>query len=340
MSKEYTGYLKGVAILLMVFLHLFTNKETDVNLGFLLSINDTPLIFYLTRMCNPVPFFLILSGYGLYTIYNKQGGVKPCKRVSYLYFHLWVIYLLLLPLACYIKPASYPGSFSTFMYNATSWRCSYIGEQWFFLPYILLMVCSKWVFRLCDRLKGYITIGAGLIVYGATIYCLKKYGESGLSFNMLFYNTFLTFYMLFPFLLGYCAKKYQWIEKINGIVTKRFSKRWIMPAFLLLILCISRCFISHATIDPFYAIAFVVLFAIIPVTRGLGVVLSYLGKHSMNIWLIHTWFSNRLFHDFLYDTVHYPIIMYVGIILVSLAISHIVELIYKPIGKYVNKMSS
>lgn len=76
MSKEYTGYLKGVAILLMVFLHLFTNKETDVNLGFLLSINDTPLIYYLTRMCNPVPFFLILSGYGLYTIYNKQGGGK------------------------------------------------------------------------------------------------------------------------------------------------------------------------------------------------------------------------------------------------------------------------
>lgn len=215
MSKEYTGYLKGVAILLMVFLHLFANKETDVNLGFLLSINDTPLIFYLTRMCNPVPFFLILSGYGLYTIYNKQGGVKPCKRVSYLYFHLWIIYLLLLPLACYIKPASYPGSFSTLLYNATSWRCSYIGEQWFFLPYILLMVCSKWVFRLCDRLKGYITIGAGLIVYGATIYCLKKYGESGLSFNMLFYNIFLTFYMLFPFLLGYCAKKYQWIEKVK-----------------------------------------------------------------------------------------------------------------------------
>ena len=74
MSKEYTDYLKGVAILLMVFLHLFTNKESDVNLGFLLSINDTPLIFYLTRICNPVPFFLILSGYGLYTIYNKQGG--------------------------------------------------------------------------------------------------------------------------------------------------------------------------------------------------------------------------------------------------------------------------
>ena len=49
MSKEYTAYLKGVAILLMVFLHLFTDKEIDENLGFLLSVGDTPLIFYLTR---------------------------------------------------------------------------------------------------------------------------------------------------------------------------------------------------------------------------------------------------------------------------------------------------
>lgn len=265
-------------------------------------------------------------------------GVKPCKRAAYLYLHLWIIYLLLLPLACYIKPESYPGSFTTFVYNATSWKCSYIGEQWFFLPYILLMVCSKWIFRLCDRLKGYITIGGGLIIYGATIYCLKKYGESELSFNMLFYNVFLTFNMLLPFLLGYLAKKYQWIEKAKEIVSKRFNNKSIIPVVLLLSLCTIRCFISHATVDPFYAIAFVVLFATIPVAKVPGVVLSYLGRHSMNIWLIHTWFSNRLFHVFLYDTVHYPVVMYVGLITVSLAISHIVELLYKPIGKYVNKI--
>lgn len=339
MSKEYTGYLKGVAILLMVFLHLFTNKEADINLGFLLSFNDTPLIYYLTRLCNPVPFFLILSGYGLYAVYSKMGGVKPRRRISNLYIHLWLIYLLLLPLACYIRPEFYPGSIMTFVYNATSWRCSYIGEQWFFLPYILLMVCSKWIFQLCENLKGYITISVGLIIYGATIYCLKKFGESALSFNMLFYNIFLSFYMLFPFLLGYLAKKHQWIENAKDYVSKQFNNKLIIPVVLLLALCILRCIVPNASFDPFYAIVFVVLSAMIPVAKIPGVVLTYLGKHSMNIWLIHTWFSNRLFHDFLYDTVHYPIIMYVGIILVSLAISHIVESLYKSIGKYINKMS-
>ena len=339
MSKEYTGYLKGVAILLMVFLHLFTNKEADGNLGFLLSVNDTPLIYYLTRMCNPVPFFLILSGYGLYAVYSKWGGVKPCKRIIYLYLHLWIIYLLLVPLACCVRPDMYPGNFAIFVKNATSWQCSYIGEQWFFLPYVLLMASSKWIFRLFDKVNWYATFLIGLIVYGFCVYMLKRYGEATLAGNMLFYNIFLSFYMLFPFLLGYMAKKYQWIERANAFVNKRICSKPFIPVTMLLVLCTIRCFVPNASVDPFYAIIFVVLFSMISVPKVLGAVLSYLGKHSMNIWLIHTWFSTRLFHDFLYDTVHYPIAMYVSLMVVSLAISHIVEMLYKPIGKYVNKIN-
>ena len=77
----------------------------------------------------------------------------------------------------------------------------------------------------------------------------------------------------------------------------------------------------------------------IQVPKVLGGVLSYLGKHSMNIWLIHTWFSNRLFHNFFYNTVYYPIVMYVSLMIVSLVISHIVEMLYKPIGKFVSKIN-
>lgn len=74
MSKEYTNYLKGAAILMMLFLHLFQNLEWDISLNCLLYVGDIPLIYYIARMCNPVPFFLILSGYGLYAVYFKMGG--------------------------------------------------------------------------------------------------------------------------------------------------------------------------------------------------------------------------------------------------------------------------
>lgn len=120
MTKESSGYLKGIAILMMVFLHLFNNLQNDMTLGYLLTIGDMPVIYYLTRMCNPVPFFLILSGYGLYSTYIKTGEVKPWKRVSNLYIHLGIIYFLLLPLACWVRPEMYPGTVMTFIENATS----------------------------------------------------------------------------------------------------------------------------------------------------------------------------------------------------------------------------
>lgn len=74
MSKEYTNYLKGVAILMMLFLHLFNHLDWDISLKSIFYIGEIPLVYYISRMCNPVPFFLILSGYGLYAVYIKSGG--------------------------------------------------------------------------------------------------------------------------------------------------------------------------------------------------------------------------------------------------------------------------
>lgn len=333
MSKTYSLYLKGIAILLMVFLHLFNNLNNDLALGYCLSIKNVPLIFYISRMCNPVPFFLILSGYGLYSVYKKMGEVKPKKRVLNLYIHLWIIYFLLLPLAIYINPNLFPGNWEIFIKNITSWQCSYIGEQWFFLPYIILMVFSKWVFFLFDKINGKFIFAFTIIIYGGTLLVLKIFGESFLGQYMLFYNPFLSFYMLFPFTLGYLAKRFNWVEWLKLAVRNIEYRNWLVGSGLFL-LCVIRCCIPFAFIDPFYSIIFVLLFVHLPVNNILGMIFSLLGKHSMNIWLIHTWFSSRLFHDFIYDQVNYPFIMYIGVLLVSLLVSYIVEMIYKIPERY------
>lgn len=101
--------------------------------------------------------------YMLYIL--NRGGVKPCKRVSNLYVHLLLIYLLIVPIASYVKPDMYPGSLSIFLKNVTSWQCSYIGEQWFFFPYIILMIASKWIFIIFDKLKWFSLIGILVTVW-------------------------------------------------------------------------------------------------------------------------------------------------------------------------------
>lgn len=335
MSKEYSGYLKGIAIMMMLFLHLFNNLQNDLSLGYLLEINDTPFIFIITRMCNSVPFFLILSRYGLYATYCKSGGINPLRRTKKLYYHLWLIYLFLLPLASYIMPEQYPGTFSVFVKNATSWQCSYIGEQWFFLPYIILMGVSKWIFQLFDRMNWCWVLIISLAVYGFTLVVLKMFGEEMLCRNILLYNPFLALYMLLPFTFGYLARRFEWIEWFGEKLPRKS-----FAAVALVFLCILRCCIPNAFIDPVYAIAFIMLFATLPVANVTASVLSHLGKHSMNMWLIHTWFSARLFHAFFYENINNPILMYGLLVVVSLLLSYVVEISYRQIGRIINRIST
>lgn len=71
-SRTETDILKGVAIIMMLWLHLFL-KESDMgNYSDLHFANGLSLSYYLTRLCTPVSFFLILSGYGLAYLYNEN----------------------------------------------------------------------------------------------------------------------------------------------------------------------------------------------------------------------------------------------------------------------------
>lgn len=271
---------------------------------------------------------------------KKRGGVNHWKRTYYLYIHLWLIYLFILPIACYVRPDFYPGSFQMFVENAISWRSQYIGEQWFFLPYIILMLASVGVFKIYDKLKWYWVLGFLLGLWLTTIYTLKRCGIDNLSNNMLFYNLFLAFYLLPSFTLGYMANRFDWFNIIKKTFKKHGKYTSIIYAVILLIICILRCFIPNSTIGPYFAIVFILIFSQIPVGKISGRVLTYLGAHSMNIWLIHTWFSTRLFHSFFFDVLQHPILIYITLLIISLSVSHIVEYLYKHINYWINPVTN
>lgn len=190
------------------------------------------------------------------------------------------------------------------------------------------MIASKWIFKFFDRLKMFGLLFILFVSWVGTAIVLKTISSNFLNNHMLFYNAFLSIFMLPSFMLGYMANKFSWVCKVQSFnfinICKNFS-----PLVMLILISILMCCISHQTIGIFYAAAFILLFAQLPVNKHIGTVLSYLGKHSMNIWLIHTWFCTHLFHDFFYDTLYYPIIMYFTLLMMSLIVSHIVDWIYK-----------
>lgn len=100
MSIRETTILKGVAILFMLYLHLF-NQMANVNLcTTYLSIRGVPFVHLFSRCTGPVAFYLILSGYGLY-ISSKSGRKQnSLKRILKLYVHYWITLILFIPLGC------------------------------------------------------------------------------------------------------------------------------------------------------------------------------------------------------------------------------------------------
>lgn len=95
-SRTETDILKGVAIIMMLWLHLFL-KESDIgNYSDLHFANGLSLSYYLTRLCTPVSFFLILSGYGLAYLYN-ENRLSPRTQLPRL---LKTLHTLLVGVAC------------------------------------------------------------------------------------------------------------------------------------------------------------------------------------------------------------------------------------------------
>ena len=57
MTKQETQIMKGVEILLMIFLHLF-NQMSNVELcRSFIYIGDIPFVYWLSAAANPVAFF-------------------------------------------------------------------------------------------------------------------------------------------------------------------------------------------------------------------------------------------------------------------------------------------
>ena len=101
-SKDNTSALKGVAILFMMFAHLFNRIEFCDLCNPLLYIQGEPLIHYMIFAMNPVDFFMVLSGYGLYYTFC-HGRRNNLKRTLRLYIHYWITLIISKPITLLSK---------------------------------------------------------------------------------------------------------------------------------------------------------------------------------------------------------------------------------------------
>ena len=316
-SKDNTLVLKGIAILFMVFAHLFNSMELCGLCSPLLYIEDEPLIHYMIFAMNPVDFFIVLSGYGLYYTYS-QGKRNNIKRILKLYIHYWITLVIFVCIGFFVVGSEkYPSSFLDLIYNFIGWKNSYNHETWFLLPYVLLTLSSTKIFTICDKFNP---IKVFLFSFGLYIVVRfsSRYSSGLIEVYQLFkwVDAYLT--LLFPFLLGMLLSKYWNYSAFKKRLSFKCTKNYIL-IFALMTLFVSIILVRYkyqSIFYPFYTVLFIMCFSLLHRFYWVDKILMELGKRSTSIWFTHTYFCYYFFKNFIYSF-KYPIVIFIVLMTIS-----------------------
>lgn len=316
-SRAETNILKGVAIIMMLWLHLFSKGSevgnyTDFNLA-----NGQPLAYFLTRLCTPVSFFLILSGYGLAYLYhnNRLSPRTQVPRLLKLYIHYWLILLVFVPIGAFIKPIQYPGTITDILLNLLSWSHTYNYETWFLLPYALISISSLYIIKIVERVGLRWAVPCAFFLYLVSSFLFSRYGSFVYShLAVALVVEYIQF--LFSIVLGILLFKSKYVKE--PLVRGTFIYVALFVLFAL------RCILPTAAFDPIYSFLVIVLVLRLPMPMMAKRVLGYLGDYSMIVWLSHTFFCYYLFHDFIYGF-KYPLVIFMVLVVISLLVGVIIR---------------
>lgn len=164
-----------------------------------------------------------------------------------------------------------------------------------------------------------------------TSFLISRYGERFFYHNYWAYNPLLYFHLMFAFFVGAMSAKHNIFGKIKLRCQCIRRYAWI----IILALITFRCFFSTSAFHSIYAFGFLCLFIAAPRNLYVDKALAVLGKHSMNMWLIHSWFCYYLFHDLIYG-LKYPLLIFIVLVTISFLCSVIIDALCFPIEKFIN----
>lgn len=338
-SKQDMKILKGVAIMMMLALHLFCRKVVNGLYDTFPTVHGVPLIYYLALFCDAcVPIYCFASGYGLYVSLSniKDGKTKKnFKRIFKLLINYWIILLLFVLIGFIAGVPEYPGHASTFFMNFFVLSNSYNGAWWFLQTYIILVCLTPVLFKWVQRYSSIsVLLISGVIYFVTYVQRIKHIYDFG-DFNSVVNSIVLVGTSFLPFIVGAIFAK----EKIYSRIHNRFvhipykNVLCIAGIFLLILL---HAFEQSMFIAPFTGIVFICLFNLINKGHVFHKILDYFGNHSTNVWLIHMFFYMTIFPRLTFAP-KYPILIFIWLLFMSIVSSYGVNLIYKPIIRLIDK---
>lgn len=335
-NKQDAKMTKGLAILLMVILHLFQRIE---NLPYtpLLYIGGTPLVYYLGLIADAtVPTYCFCMGYAHFLSADKdnKGYFKSnLKRLFSFMINYWIIVVLISLAGLAIGSYPVPKSPLTFLGNLTTILITYNGAWWFVKTYILFVLLLPILYRLAKKCHWLILLPLMFVVYTGSYYirfATLPFTSQPILWLADVAGRFGT--SLFPYIIGMVFCKHDLFTKIK----EKFKVNKLV-SFLIFAAIFIVCFLAHIKLvslyfSVFFATALIVGFNFWQKPRFITATFNFLGEHSTNIWLTHMFFYLHPFDDFVFIA-KYPILILLLMLAVTIVCSYVLKLINKPFDK-------
>ena len=325
-SKEGTLVIKGIAIMFMLWHHLFLDT-----LDFGIFPNQLAIIM---KVC--VAMFLFVSGYGLSVQYAKheyqtfRGTIRFLLiRLSKFFLSYWfcmIIVLVVGHISGYTIFDRYPSSRNTLkcllldVFGQMGYA-SYLSTWWFNKLILQLYLIFPILFLL---LKNRLTMFLGLLGIACVqqfvpcrVFCIEEGG-------------------LFAFYLGIIS------SAIHPTTSHRRATSIIASSLTILTLVFIRLkfsYINYMIIDGLIAMV-IAFFISSTIKNHTFPITSYIGKYATIMYLSHT-LLQIIFQPILYST-NYAIINYLIFLSISLSAAILIDKLqdlsrYKMIAQYVTK---
>lgn len=346
-TKEHTMQMKGIAIIIMLFHHCFLNAQrwatvpyeklaTTKGWGYY-PISFAPFsshtIQYLasfSKIC--VAMFVFMTGYGMWISYESQKKKTTMsnyikKRMVTLMTGFLIIFvvteILAIPTGRFIEVYGHDFRSVVYMIIDALGLAKLLGTPLFCLTWwymslaIVLIMIFPFVHSIMEKYQ-WIVVVASIIVPRAC-----GFGQSTDLFRYLLAYT-LGMYFAQHDLLARIKEKFM----EQNVAGKLLSLIVSLIGLAVIIKCRQNAWIGWKYLDFWdgFAAMYMIVISYIYILNGKWIVkgLGFLGKHSMNIFLIHSFYRDVFFHEFTYSF-YYAWLDYIVLMAISLVTSIVLE---------------
>ncbi len=302
LSKQDTLVLKGVAILLMLEHHLWGFPERiPVQLHSMVGLADSSFLSVIGdfgRIC--IAVFAFLGGYGKFKKYADKP-VKLFDEIKNLYARYWQIFIIFVPIGFaffnsqspYCHEKAVYACFSVFslkelLLNFFGLLSTYNREWWFLATYLICIILFPLIRIIVNKLS--LLMNVILVLLFEFLFLLLDL--SGLFINNRIYFNLIGLKSPFIacFWFGCFFAKYEFFSKFD-LKIKTLKAKPLLCILSILSIFVLRELINNLALEFLFVVVFVFCCKILLENRVvLNKPFAFLGKHSTNIWLVHTFF--------------------------------------------------